>query len=453
MENRKENIMGTQPINKLLPSMSFPIILSMLVQALYNVVDSIFVSMVSENALTSVSLIFPIQNLMIAVAVGTAVGINALLSRRLGEKNFEAANRVANNGILVTLASFVAFALLGIVGSDAFMAAFTQNEEIAKAGADYMRIVTIFSLGVFVEITMERILQVTGKTVYQMLSQMTGAVVNIILDPIMIFGLLGCPKMGVAGAAAIGQWCGMVVALVLNHWKNHEVRLSLAAMKPHWHTIRGIYQVGLPSIIMQSIGSVMVFGMNKILISFTETAVSVFGVYFKLQSFVFMPVFGVTNALIPIVGYNYGARQRKRIMDTIRLGIIMSTAIMALGLVIFQLFPEQLLLLFNAKEDMLSIGVPALRLISLCFLFAGVGVVLSSVFQALGDGMLSLWISVIRQLLLLLPAAYVLSKLGGLGAVWYSFLFAECFGFALSLLFFRYLYNKKIRHVETIQFD
>lgn len=456
MENRKENIMGTQPISKLLPSMSFPIILSMLVQALYNVVDSIFVSMVSENALTSVSLIFPIQNLMIAVAVGTAVGINALLSRRLGEKNFEAANRVANNGILVTLASFAAFALLGIVGSDAFMAAFTQNEEIAKAGADYMRIVTIFSLGVFVEITMERILQVTGKTVYQMLSQMTGAVVNIILDPIMIFGLLGCPKMGVAGAAAatvIGQWCSMVVALILNHCKNHEVRLSLAGIKPHWHTIRGIYQVGLPSIIMQSIGSVMVFGMNKILIFFTETAVSVFGVYFKLQSFVFMPVFGVTNALIPIVGYNYGARQRKRIMDTIRLGIIMSTAIMALGLVIFQLFPEQLLLLFNAKEDMLSIGVPALRLISLCFLFAGVGVVLSSVFQALGDGMLSLWISVIRQLLLLLPSAYVLSKLGGLSAVWYSFLFAECFGFALSLLFFRYLYNKKIRHVETIQFD
>ena len=456
MENRQENIMGTRPINKLLPSMAFPIMLSMLVQALYNVMDSIFVSMVSENALTSVSLIFPVQNLMIAVSVGTAVGINALLSRRLGEKNYHAANQVANNGILVTLLSFVAFAIFGALGSDLFLAAFTSNPEIAQAGADYMRIVTIFSLGCFVEITMERILQVTGKTVYQMISQMTCAVVNIILDPIMIFGLLGCPKMGVVGAAVatvIGQWCGMAVALVLNHWKNHEVRLSFADMKPHAHTIRGIYQVGLPSIIMQSIGSVMVFGMNKILISFTETAVSVFGVYFKLQSFVFMPVFGVTNALIPIVGYNYGARQRKRITDSIRLATVMSTAIMALGLVIFQLFPEQLLLLFNAKEDMLSIGVPALRLISLCFLFAGVGIVLSSVFQALGDGLLSLWISVIRQLLLLLPAAFIFSKLGGLGAVWYSFLFAECFGFALSLLFFRYLYNKKIRHVESIQFD
>ena len=312
MEERRENIMGTQPINRLLPSMAFPIMLSMLVQALYNVVDSVFVSMVSENALTSVSLAFPVQNLMIAVSVGTAVGINALLSRRLGEKNFEAANKVAENGIFVTVLSWAVFAVFGAACSGLFMGAFTQNAEILAGGTDYMWIVTVFSLGLFMSVTMERVLQVTGKTVYQMISQMTGAVVNIILDPVFIFGWLGLPAMGVAGAAwatVIGQFCGMAVGIGINHVKNHEVRLNFRRFRPDWHSIKGIYQVGLPSIIMQSIGSVMTFGMNKILIAFTETAVSVFGVYFKLQSFVFMPVFGVTNALVPIVGYNYGAQQ------------------------------------------------------------------------------------------------------------------------------------------------
>ena len=456
-ENRKENIMGTQPIGRLLPTMAFPIMLSMIVQALYNVVDSIFVSMVSENALTSVSLVFPVQNLIIAVSVGTAVGINALLSRRLGEKNYEAANKVANNGVSVTILTWLVFAAVGALFSTTFMSLCGAEGQVAADGALYMRIVTIFSLGALVEITMERILQVTGKTVYQMISQMSGAVVNIILDPIMIFGLLGFPAMGVAGAAVAtvtGQLFAMVVSLLLNHFKNHEVRLSAKGMLHlEGRTIRGIYQVGLPSIIMQSIGSVMTFGMNKILIVFSQTAVSVFGVYFKLQSFVFMPVFGVTNALVPIVGYNYGARQKKRIIDAVKLALVMALAIMAAGLAVFQLLPVQLLGLFSASENMLEIGVPALRIISLCFPLAGVGVVLSCVFQALGDGMLSLWMSAVRQLLLLLPAAWVLARLGGLHTVWFAFIFAEGFGFLLALAFYRHIYRTKISRLEEIKFD
>ena len=434
MEERRENIMGTQPINRLLPSMAFPIMLSMLVQALYNVVDSVFVSMVSENALTSVSLAFPVQNLMIAVSVGTAVGINALLSRRLGEKNFEAANKVAENGIFVTVLSWAVFAVFGAACSGLFMGAFTQNAEILAGGTDYMWIVTVFSLGLFMSVTMERVLQVTGKTVYQMISQMTGAVVNIILDPVFIFGWLGLPAMGVAGAAwatVIGQFCGMAVGIGINHVKNHEVRLNFRRFRPDWHSIKGIYQVGLPSIIMQSIGSVMTFGMNKILIAFTETAVSVFGVYFKL----------------PIVGYNYGARSSQRIQQATRLSLLMTTAIMALGTVIFQVAPGPLLSLFSASDTMLSIGIPALRIISVSVCFAGVAIVFSSVFQALGDGMLSLVMSAVRQLLLLLPCAFVLAKLGGLDAVWFSFLIAEVASVTLAVVFYRSLYNKKIRHI------
>lgn len=450
MEHRKENVMGTKPIRTLLPGMAFPIMLSMLVQALYNVVDSIFVAMLSENALASVNLVFPVQNLMIAVAVGTATGINAILSRRLGEKNYAAAEKVAANGVLITLVTWLAFAAFGAVGSAWFLDMFTKVPEIAAGGTVYMRIVTVLGLGSFMQITFERILQSTGKTVYQMISQMTGAVVNIILDPIMIFGLLGFPAMGVAGAAlatVIGQWCGMVTGIVINHIKNHEVRLRPAGFRPEWRTIRSIYQVGFPSIIMQSLSSVMMFGMNKILIAFTETAVNVFGVYFKLQSFVFMPVFGVTNALVPIVGYNYGARSSQRIQQATRLSLLMTTAIMALGTVIFQVAPGPLLSLFSASDTMLSIGIPALRIISVSFCFAGVAIVFSSVFQALGDGMLSLVMSAVRQLLLLLPCAFVLAKLGGLDAVWFSFLIAEVASVTLAVVFYRSLYNKKIRHI------
>lgn len=450
-EKRTENIMGTKPINSLVIGMAVPIMLSMIVQALYNVVDSIFVARLSENALTSVSLIFPIQNLMIAVAVGTAVGMNALLSRRLGEKNYKSANQIAENGIFLAVLSWVVFAILGLTCSNLFMSSFTSNAAVAKDGAVYMLICTLGSVGIFVEIMMERILQVTGKTIYQMTSQMTGALVNIVLDPILIFGLFGMPKMGVAGAAiatVIGQWVSMFVALAINVRKNNEIHMSLRGFRPNWHAIKGIYQVGLPSIIMQSIGSVMVFGMNKILISFTETATAVFGVYFKLQSFVFMPVFGVTNAMVPIIGFNYGAHQRKRIVQTIRISMIISVSIMMLGTALFIIAPDLLLSLFQASDTMLAIGVPALRIIAISFAFAGIDIVLSCVFQSLGDGMLSLWMSLVRQLVMLLPSAYLLAKFGGLDSVWYSFLIAEIVALMMSLLFYRHIYRTKLAHID-----
>lgn len=437
----QENIMGTQPIGRLLPAMAFPIMCSMVVQALYNVVDSIFVSMLSEQALASVSLVYPVQNLIVAVSVGTAVGINALLSRRLGEGNGEAARRAANNGLGLTVLTWLAFALAGFFCADAFLAACGASGAVAADGAAYMRIVTVFSLGTFVEITMERILQVTGKTVYPMLAQMSGAVVNIILDPILIFGLLGCPAMGVAGAAwatVAGQLFGMAYALWLNARKNPQVPLSVREMlRPDLRTVRAIYKVGLPSIVMQSVGSVMVFGMNRILIGAGQTAVSVFGVYYKLQSFVFMPVFGVTNALVPLVGYNYGAGKRRRILQAVRLGLGMAVGIMALGTAVFWAAPRALLGLFSAGPQMLALGVPALVRIAPSFPLAGASLVFSCVFQALGDGMKSLWLSAVRQLAVLLPAAWALMRLGGLAAGWYAFLLAEAAGLALALWQYR----------------
>ena len=456
MEQRKENVMGTKPIRSLLPGMAFPIMLSMLVQALYNVVDSIFVAMLSENALASVNLVFPVQNLMVAVAVGTATGINALLSRRLGQKDRAGAEKVAENGVFITLATWLVFAAAGAVGSGWFLGLFTSVPEIAAGGEVYMRIVTVLGGGCFLQITFERILQSTGKTVYQMASQMAGAVINIILDPIMIFGLLGFPAMGVAGAAlatVIGQWCGAALGVAINHVKNHEIRLRVKGFRPCWHTIGVIYRVGLPSIVMQSLSSVMVFGMNKILITFTETAVNVFGVYYKLQSFVFMPVFGVTNALVPIVGYNYGARKKQRITDAVRVATVMALAIMAAGTLVFELGAGPLLGLFNASPAMHAMGEPAFRIIALSFLPAAVGIVMSSVFQALGEGLISLVMSATRQLVFLLPLAFLLAKFSGLAAVWASIPQAEVVGFAHAHLFYRHIYNHKIAHIETVQFD
>ncbi len=438
MDKPQENIMGTKPVNSLLIGMAVPIMLSMLVQALYNVVDSIFVSMLSENALTSVSLVFPIQNLMISVAVGTAIGVNAVLSRRLGEKDFAAANRVAENGIFLAFLSTVAFAVIGITCSKLFMSSFTKDPEILSMGVDYMAIVCIFSLGIFMQCMLERIIQVTGKTIYQMIIQLIGAVVNIILDPILIFGLLGMPKLGVAGAAiatVIGQTVSMIIGFYLNSTKNHEIKLVLKDFRPCARTIKNIYQIGVPSIIMQSIGSIMTFGINKILIVFSATAVSVFGIYFKLQSFVFMPVFGVTSALVPIIGYNYGARRPKRIIQAVRMALILCVGIMFIGFLIFEFAPQTLLSLFSASDAMLEIGVPALRIIAVCFVFAGASIVASSMFQALGEGMHSLVMSVVRQLVVLLPAAYILAKLFGLQAVWWSFPAAEVAAFALTIIF------------------
>lgn len=449
MENRKENKMGTLPIPKLLVSMSVPIMVSMLIQALYNVVDSIFVAKISEDALTAVSLAFPVQVMMIAVAVGTAIGINALLSRRLGEKNYNEANLVTANGIFLSILNAIAFAIFGIFGLKAFFLAFVGPGTVMEMGMSYTSIVSIASFGIFLCITGERLLQATGITIYSMYSQMAGAITNIILDPILIFGLLGAPKMGVAGAAVAtvaGQIVSLILVTVFNIKKNHEISLSMKNFRPNWRIIVEIYRVGLPSIFMQTIGAVMTFGMNKILIVFSATAVSVFGIYFKLQSFVFMPVFGLTSGMIPIVGFNYGARHRERIIHTIKLASLMALAITAVGFAIFQVFPSQILgTLFGASDTMLAIGVPALRIISLHFIFAAISIVISSAFQALGKGMYSLIMSVSRQLIVLLPTAYLLGKFISLNAVWLSFPIAEVVSVTLALVLYRGLYEKEIK--------
>ena len=445
-----ENKMGTMPIPKLLFTMSLPMMLSMLVQAFYNIVDSVFVAQIDEYALTAVSLAFPIQNLMIAVASGTGVGVNALLSRSLGEKNEKDASLYANNGIFLGILSYLVFALIGIFFSRAFFATQTDNQAIIEYGVQYMTIITVFSFGLFLEITFERLLQSTGKTFFNMVTQGTGAIINIILDPILIFGLFGMPKMGVAGAAAAtvaGQIIAMILAVFFNFTKNPEIQIRIKGFRPHKAIIRSIYQIGVPSIIMMAIGSVMTFGFNKILLMFTSTATAVFGVYFKLNSFAFMPIFGLNNGMIPIIAYNYGAKNKERIMQTIKLSILVAVCIMLLGLAVFQLIPDRLLMIFNASENMLAIGVPALRIISLSFLFAGFCIVVGSVFQALGDSIYSLWVSVARQLVVLLPAAFILAKLLGLDAVWWSFDIAEIASLAMSIFFLKKIYTKKLKEL------
>ncbi len=447
-QSQKENKMGTMPIPRLLVSMSLPMIISMLVQALYNVVDSIFVSQINENALTAVSLAFPIQNLMIAVASGTGVGVNALLSRSLGEKNYEQANRAANNSVLLTLCSYAVFALVGIFGSRLFFASQTTDSQIQEYGFQYMSIICTLSFGVFAQVNMERLLQSTGLTFYNMITQGTGAIINIIFDPILIFGYFGFPKMGVAGAAAatvFGQIVAMLLGIYFNFKKNTEIKLSLKRMRFHGPTVKMIYIVGIPSILMMSIGSIMTFGMNKILLMFSSTAAAVFGVYFKLQSFFFMPIFGMNNAIVPVIAFNYGARNRKRIMDSMRLGCIAAFVMMMLGLIAFNVIPDVLLRFFNASEDMLYIGCKALRTISLSYIFAGFCIVIGSVFQALGNGVYSLIVSVCRQLLVLLPSAWILAQTAGLDAVWWSFPIAELASIAMSVILFRRIYRQKIQ--------
>ncbi len=447
----KENKMGVMPIPRLLITMSLPMMLSMLVQALYNIVDSIFVAQINENALTAVSLAFPVQSLMIAISAGTGVGINALLSRNLGEKKFEEANQAARNGIFLAFISFIAMALLGVFGAHTFFRLQTQDEQIVTYGTQYLMIISVLSIGVFMQITLERLLQSTGKTIYSMITQGLGAIINIIMDPILIFGLFGFPRLEVAGAAiatVAGQIVGVALSIYFNCTKNKEINLNMKGFRPNKKVILTIYQVGLPSIVMQSIGSVMVFGMNKILLMFSSTAAAVFGVYFKLQSFIFMPVFGLNNGMIPIIAYNYGAKNKKRIMATMNLSIALAVGIMAVGLAIFQIFPAQLLGFFDASEHMLEIGVPALRIISLSFLFAGYCIIVGSVFQALGNGVYSLITSAARQLMVILPAAYIFAKLFGLSMVWWAIPLAEIVSVALSTLLFKRIKRFKINPLE-----
>ena len=439
-ETLRENKMGTMPENKLLLSMAVPMMISMLVQALYNIVDSIFVSRICEDALTAVSMAFPWQNIVIAIAVGFGVGINALLSRALGQKNDERVNQVAVNGLLLAGLSYLLVLVAGLIGIRAYMRTQTDIETIVNYGITYLNICILCSFGVFIEITFERFLQATGRTVYSMITQLTGAITNIILDPILIFGLLGFPKLGIAGAAwatVIGQCVGAVVAVMLNHFKNPEVHLRLRHIRPNGRLMGEITAISIPSIIMSCISSLTCFVMNLILITFSSTAVAVFGVYFKLQSFVFMPVFGLNNGMVPIIAYNYGAQKPERIHKTIRLGMVYAVAIMVVGLLVFQLIPKELLLMFDASDAMLEIGAPALRIMSLAFVFAGIGIVSGSSCQAFGYSVYSMLISIARQIVVLIPAAYLLSLTGVLRSIWFAFPIAEIFSLILSLFFLR----------------
>ena len=442
----KENKMGVMPVNKLLMNMSLPMMISMLVQALYNVVDSIFVSRIDENALTAVSMAFPIQSLMIALGAGTGVGVNALLSRSLGEKDYDRVNKAAGNGIFLAGINYLVFLLVGILVTTPFYLSQTKDAQILSYGQQYLTIICCCSFGMYGQFIFERLLQSTGRTFYTMITQSIGAIINIILDPIFIFGYFGVPKMGVAGAAIAtvsGQIVAGTIALVINIKKNDEIQLRLKGFRPDGKIIARIYEVGIPSIIMQAIGSVMTYGMNRILIVFSSTAVAVFGVYFKLQSFIFMPVFGLNNGMVPIIAYNYGAGKKDRLIKTLKLSIIYAVGLMLLGVIIFQLFPAPLFALFDASETMLAIGIPALRIISLSFIFAGFCIVCGSLFQALGNGVYSMVVSIARQLLVLLPVAYLLSLSGKVEAVWWAFPIAEIVSLSLTV-FFMFRINRKV---------
>ena len=444
----RENKMGAMPVGKLLMSMSLPIMISMLIQALYNIVDSMFVARISEDALTAVSLAFPIQNLMIAVATGTGVGMNALLSKALGAKDFERANRAATNGLFVLVLSCVPFMLFGALLTDWFMRTQTDIAHIITYGDEYLRVVCLVSICSFGAIAVERLLQATGKTVYSMITQAVGAVINIVLDPVLIFGLCGLPAMGVTGAAVatvLSQCVSFALGIVFNVCCNREISLSYRGFRPSGHIIGRIYAVGVPSILMASIGSVMTFFMNRILIAFSSTATAVLGVYFKLQSFVFMPIFGLNNGLVPIVSYNYGAKKKKRMMRSIRLAILTAVCIMTAGFLAFELIPDQLMGLYNASEHMLSIGEPALRIIGIHFLIAGYCIVAGSVFQALGNALPSLITSLARQLVVLLPVAWLLAQTGNVNNVWWAFPIAEVMSAAMTTLFFVREYRAKIK--------
>ncbi|MBQ7292946.1 MAG: MATE family efflux transporter [Clostridia bacterium] len=461
MTEQRENKMGVMPIGKLIFTMSIPMIISMLVQAVYNVVDSIFVARYSEVALSAVNYSFPAQNLMIGVATGTGVGVNALLSRSLGEKNSERANKVAANGIILAMVGYLVFLLFGLFGARWFIAFQTSDAAIIEAGHAYLSTCCIFAFGIFGEIMFERLMQATGRTVYTLFTQGVGAVVNIIFDPIFIFGYFGFPEMGVKGAAmatVLGQIVAFVMGIILNHFKNKDIKLELKKFKPDLEIIGGIYAIGVPSMIMMCIGSFTTTSVNKILQSFErlgkgigETAVNVFGVYFKLQSFAFMPIFGLNNGVIPIISYNYGAKRRDRVMRTIRLSVTTIVCIMLAALAVFNLFPETLLGFFKSEggnfDNMLAIGVPALRTISLSYIFAGICIGFTSVFQALGKGIYATIMSFARQLVVLVPAAYLLSLTDNVDMVWWSYPIAEVMSVAVCAVLFIMLYRKVIKPI------
>ena len=450
----QENKMGVMPVGKLLFNMALPMIISMIVQALYNVVDSIYVSQVSESAVTALSLAFPVQNMQIGFGLGIAVGVNSLLSKSLGEKNQEAANFAAGNGIFLMIIAVVLFMLFGIFGARPYFEMQSTVAETVEGGIAYTSICCIFTLGCFAQMLGERLLQSSGRTVYTMISQSTGAVINIILDPIFIHGWLGLPAMGVAGAAiatVIGQWIAAGMCLFFNLRFNPDVQLGLKYIRPRTQTLKPILAVGIPTLVMNSIGSVMNFGMNQIFQGFQETATGVFGIYYKLQSFFFMPLFGTNNATISIIAYNYGARKPERMTKTLRLALVTGLCFMLFGLAVFQLMPQTLLGLFNPSEEFMRMGVKALRIVSIHFPIAAVGIMLGASFQALGNGIYSTIVSLCRQLLVLLPVAYLLSLTGNVDNVWWSFPIAEVVSALVTLVLYRRLYLKKIKPLFALR--
>lgn len=443
-EHIKENKMGSMNIKRLILTMSAPIVVSMMVQSLYNVVDSIFVAQISEEAITAVSMAFPFQQLMMSVGIGTAIGVNSLLARNLGAKQFSQVNKIANNGLLLAFLSFIAFFMMGLLLSDKLITIQTDNQEIISHGPVYLRICLMGSLGIFTHLMFERLLQATGKTMYTMIAQISGALMNIILDPIMIFGWFGMPAMGLAGAAlatVISQYIGALVVAYLCIRKEKDIDIGFRYMKPDFKIIRDIYAVGIPSIIMISISSVTIFSMNQILAKFSITAVALLGIYFKLQSFIFMPVFGLNNGIIPIVGYNYGAGNKERMRETIFLGMRYAVTIMLIGTLIMMVFPDQLLGMFNASDQMMDIGRVAFRIICISFPFAAISIISIGVFQAIGKGTLSMIISIIRQLVVLVPLAYLFSLTGNLSMVWWSVIIAELVAVSICVRNIRKIIN------------
>ena len=447
-EKERINKMGVMPIKKLLLNMAWPAILSMTISAMYNVVDSIFVAQISEDALTAVSVVNPIQMLIIALSVGSGVGINSLIARKLGAKKQAEADQAASTGLRIGILNYLVFLVIGVFFTGVFVSSYAERGTyIYDEAVKYMAIVCIGSLFLNVQVVFEKILQATGNMVGPMICSLTGAIVNVILDPILIFGLLGAPEMGVAGAAiatVIGQFCGMTVGAVITFKGDHLVTLTIRGFKVDWKIVADIYKVGLPSIVMQSIGSAMIIFYNKILVDFSTTAVAVLGVYFKIQSFVFMPVFGLNQGAMPIIGYNYGARDKARLMEAYKEALKVALVVMALGMLLFQLMPTQLLQMFKASDEMLRIGVPALRIISICFIPAAFGIITGTLFQGTGHGVYSLFCSLIRQLIGILPLAYILIRIGGVTLSWASFPLAEILGLAYSAIMLRYLYKKEI---------
>ncbi len=446
----QENKMGTEPIGKLLLKMSLPTIFSMLINSLYNVVDGIFVAKIGEKALTAVSLALPLQFLIISFSVGTGIGVNSLISRKLGEKDQEGVDSAATHGFFLGIVNYLIFFLLGMFFTKPFFKMFTSDPEVFKYGVDYTSIVLLFSFGVIMSISCEKTIQGTGNMNYPMVFQLIGAVANLILDPILIFGMFGIPAMGVKGAAiatVMGQIMSMIYAIFIITTKNFGFHLNLKNFRFKKDTVKQIYQVGLPSIVMQSISSFLTIALNSILIAFSDTAVSVYGIYSKLQSFVFMPIFGLNQGLMPLFGYNFGAGNKKRLIDTLKMGMGIACMIMLVGTAGFWIFADKLLLMFSATEEMLVVGIPALRIISSCFVLAGVGIISATLFQALGNGSMSLFVSLIRQLILILPLAYFGAKMFGVSAVWYAFPISEGVAMVISLLMVAKIYKTKIKSI------